>query len=65
VCVVPRSDTGHVVDALVRQLRLPRQEQRPDVPTWEDTATHVEAVYADVLAEREGIDGRAEVTCAS
>jgi glycogen synthase len=66
VCVVPRSDTGHVVDALVRQLRLPRQQQRPDVPTWDDTATHVEAVYADVLADRAGMDrSAAEVECAS
>ena len=66
VRVVPRSDPARVVEALVAQLRLPRQSRCPDVPTWDDTATRVEAVYRDVLARVDGMDGPAtEVACAS
>jgi glycosyltransferase involved in cell wall biosynthesis len=66
VRVVPRSDQKRVVEALVGQLRLPRLARRPDVPTWDDTATRVETVYRDVLARTDGMDGPAtEVACAS
>ena len=48
-CVVTRSDSRRVVDAIVAQLQLPRLATRPRVPSWDDTTTEVERVYAAVL----------------
>jgi glycosyltransferase involved in cell wall biosynthesis len=66
VCVVARDDPAQVVDALGAQLRLPRLAMRPAVPSWDDTATEIEAVYSDVLS---GLAPRPRVTaenaCAS
>jgi glycosyltransferase involved in cell wall biosynthesis len=66
VRVVPRADPRCVVDSLVEQLRLPRLDARPVVPSWDDTTTRVERVYTDVL---DGTNLRSrdavEISCAS
>ncbi len=65
VCVVPRSDPRRLVDALVAQLRLPPLAERPAVPSWDDTTTQVEQVYADVLSGTGAHAATGEIACAS
>jgi glycosyltransferase involved in cell wall biosynthesis len=66
VSVVPRSDSNRVLDALTEQLRSPRLTARPAVPSWNDTTTQVEQMYAEVLnAPRSRTTHGGDIACAS
>ena len=65
VRVVPRSNPERVLDALTEQLRSPQLATRQAVPTWDDTTTQVEQMYADVLHAPRAQNPGGDIACAS